>query len=104
MSTSFFLFTHSPVNNPPAQSALKIPDIDKMPPLPEWLNEYAASQGLTSSKEKEEKDARFVEDFVDDLTVAIALREWDEAIRMVEDGESLVFYLFSLNAKSWLIP
>ncbi|GJJ11884.1 hypothetical protein Clacol_006122 [Clathrus columnatus] len=71
-------------------STLKIPDIDKMPPLPDWLNDYAASQGLSNSKEKEERDTRFVDDFVDDLTVAIALREWDKATAMVQDGENRV--------------
>lgn len=55
-----------------------------MPPLPDWLTEYATGQGLSNSKEK---DARFIDDFADNLTVAIALREWDEAMKMVEDGK-----------------
>lgn len=42
-----------------------------------------------SAKEKTERDARWIGDFTDDLTVAIALRKWDHAVALVEEGWSL---------------
>ncbi|KAF8529714.1 Cullin repeat-like-containing domain protein [Hysterangium stoloniferum] len=58
-----------------------------------------ASEDLAERKDKEregkherrrkmaERDARWVEDFSDDLTVAIALGKWEEAVELVEIGE-----------------
>jgi exocyst complex component 8 len=40
------------------------------------------------AKAKAENDARWVGDWADQLTVAIALKEWKEAVKLVEDGES----------------
>jgi hypothetical protein len=40
----------------------------------------------SSAKEKAERDARWVGEFADELTVAIALREWDQAVSLVEEG------------------
>jgi exocyst complex component 8 len=57
-----------------------------MPALPDWLGAVAAREGLDGAKEKAERDARWVGDFADDLTVAIALRQWDEAVSLVESG------------------
>ncbi|KAF8514201.1 Cullin repeat-like-containing domain protein [Hysterangium stoloniferum] len=68
-------------------SSFQTPDVSKMPALPDWLNEIGAREGLDDSKEKAERDARWVEDFSDDLTVAIALRKWEEAVELVEIGE-----------------
>jgi hypothetical protein len=59
-----------------------------MPALPDWLNEIGAQSGLDNSKETAERDARWVENFSDDLTVAIALRKWEEAVDLVESGVS----------------
>ncbi len=39
-----------------------------------------------SAKEVAERDTRWVGDFADQLTVAIALREWDTAVDLVEQG------------------
>lgn len=43
----------------------------------------------TDAKEKAEKDARWVGEWSDELTVAIALREWDKAVEFVEQGPLL---------------
>ena len=60
-----------------------IPDSSSMPTMPVW----AAEVGAGGAKEKAEADARWISDFSDDLTVAIALQEWDEAVRLVEEGD-----------------
>jgi exocyst complex component 8 len=40
----------------------------------------------SSAKEKAETDARWVGEFADELTVAIALRKWEQAVSLVQDG------------------
>ena len=42
----------------------------------------------SGAKEKAERDARWVGDWSDELTVAIALREWENAVVLVEEGQS----------------
>lgn len=49
----------------------------------------------TGAKEKGERDARWIGDFSDDLTVAIALRKWDEAVAMVIEGTFTMCYVVS---------
>jgi hypothetical protein len=61
-----------------------IPDPSSMPAIPVW----AAEAGTGGAKEKADADARWISDFSDDLTVAIALHEWDEAVRLVEEGDT----------------
>lgn len=62
------------------------PDV---PPLPDFLADMAGKSEMGSSaKEKAERDARWLSDFCDDLTVAIALRKWDHAVALVEQGDS----------------
>ena len=39
-----------------------------------------------SAKDVAERDARWIGDFADQLAVAIALREWDTAVDLVEQG------------------
>lgn len=56
-----------------------------------WLAELGARVGANSgpndsAKEKSERDVRWATEFSDDLTVAIALRNWEEAVSLVEDG------------------
>lgn len=58
---------------------------------PAWLAELGARVGANSgaevgAKEKTERDQRWATEFADDLTVAIALRNWEEAVSLVEDG------------------
>lgn len=38
------------------------------------------------SKEKAERDTRWVGEWSDDLTIAIALKEWGKAVDLVEKG------------------
>lgn len=52
-----------------------------VPALPSYLLQDAAG-----SKEQSEWDAKWIGDFTDELAVAIALRQWDEALALVEKG------------------
>lgn len=62
-----------------------------IPPVPDWMSDLAQQAGMSdSAKENAERDARWVGDFADALNVAIALREWDRAVELVEQG---VFFL-----------
>jgi exocyst complex component 8 len=70
-----------------------------VPPLPEWAADARGMGGLNSfltlgglggglgAKDKAEGDARWISEFSDGLTVAIALREWEEAVGLVEEGK-----------------
>ena len=72
-----------------------------MPPVPEWMADLA-SRGAdmgSSGKEKSERDARWVGDWSDELTVSIALREWETAVTLVEEGESKLQTIPSLGTK-----
>ncbi|OSD01155.1 hypothetical protein PYCCODRAFT_1392308 [Trametes coccinea BRFM310] len=72
-----------------------------MPPLPEWMADLASKSGEmgASAKEKAERDARWIGDWSDELTVAIALREWDRAVSLVEEGEGKLSVMPPLAAK-----
>jgi hypothetical protein len=48
----------------------------------------------TSAQDKTEGDARWISDFADRLTVAIALREWEQAVSLVEEGKRTATRLF----------
>ncbi|OCH90543.1 hypothetical protein OBBRIDRAFT_776799 [Obba rivulosa] len=73
---------------------------EPMPPLPTWLADLAGKADMgPSGKEKAERDARWIGDFSDDLTVAIALREWDDAVALVEKGEAKLSEMPALSAK-----
>lgn len=74
-----------------------IPDV---PPLPDFLADVSGISGMGSSaKDKAERDARWAGDFTDDLTVAIALRKWDHAVALVEEGEGKLEAMPNLSAK-----
>lgn len=63
---------------------------EKLPSMPDWMADLAQKSGMGSSaQEKAEGDARWASDFADRLTVAIALREWGQAVLLVEEGEPL---------------
>ena len=72
-----------------------------MPPLPEWMADLASKTGDmgASSKEKAERDTRWIGDWSDELTVAVALREWDKAVALVEEGEAQLAIMPALPAK-----
>lgn len=74
--------------------------LDKVPPMPDWMADLAQAAGMgPSAKEKVEKDARWVGEFTDELTVAIALREWDRAVELVEQGEAKLPTTATLSTK-----
>ncbi|KAG6810644.1 hypothetical protein H0H92_011023 [Tricholoma furcatifolium] len=59
--------------------------------VPEWMAELAArggDEGESEAKQKAEQDARWVGEWADDLTVAIALRRWENAVALVEEGKA----------------
>ncbi|KAG1771203.1 hypothetical protein EDD22DRAFT_863735 [Suillus occidentalis] len=71
---------------------------DQMPPLPDWMAELARKAGVdgdTSARDKSESDARFI--------IAIALRSWERAVELVEEGRtkntavSLIGHLLKLG-------
>lgn len=73
-------------------------------PVPDWLSELAKKGGeipgmADDAKSKAERDARFVSDWSDDLTVAIALREWKKAVQLVEDGQNKASTIPALSTK-----
>ena len=58
-----------------------------VPPVPDFLAHLVDKSDVGSSaKEKSERDARWIGDFTDELTVAIALRNWDQAVNLVGEG------------------
>ncbi len=63
-----------------------------IPPVPDWMSNIAQQSDMSdTTKENAERDARWIGDFADELTVVIALREWDKAVELVERGVSLLF-------------
>jgi hypothetical protein len=67
-----------------------------VPPVPDWMADLAQQAGMSDSvKETSERDALWIGDFADQLTMAIALREWDTAADLVEQGPSSSRYLTS---------
>lgn len=60
-----------------------------MPPVPDWMADLAqrSATPTTDAKEKAERDSRWVNEWADELTVAIALKEWEMATGLVEKGE-----------------
>jgi len=60
------------------------------------MTNLAQQTGMNdSANEVAERDARWIDDFADQLTVAIALREWDTAVDLVEQG---IYFLRSKHA------
>lgn len=74
-----------------------------MPALPAWLvdlqNKGLGIPGLPGSDKTQQKDLRWVSDFVDKLAVAIALREWEEAVSLVEQGRERLGWTTCLSFK-----
>jgi hypothetical protein len=57
--------------------------------MSELANRGGDIPGMDSgAKEKAERDALWVGEWADELTVAIALREWEKAVTLVEQGKS----------------
>jgi hypothetical protein len=61
------------------------------------MTDLAQQTGMSDgAKEVAERDARWIGDFADQLTVAIALREWDTAVDLVEQGTLLPLFIVCL--------
>jgi hypothetical protein len=58
--------------------------------MPDWMADLVQKSGQ-SAQDKAEGDARWAGDFADRLTVAIALREWEQAVSLVEEGEIFIW-------------
>ncbi|KAL4070455.1 hypothetical protein J3A83DRAFT_3205650 [Scleroderma citrinum] len=68
-------------------------NLEKLPPLPQdWMAELARAANSSSpsldAKAKSDRDARALSELSDDLTVAIALRDWSRAVTLTESARS----------------
>jgi hypothetical protein len=65
---------------------------DKAPPVPDWMADLTARSGgdTTVAKEKLERDARWAGEWSDELNVAIALKEWETAVALIEQGSWII--------------
>ncbi|KAF9566937.1 hypothetical protein CPC08DRAFT_719598 [Agrocybe pediades] len=75
-----------------------------VPPVPDWMAELARKGGDipgmgSDVKEKAERDARWVGEWSDNLTVAIALKEWSKAVDLVEQGQAKAAAIPLLSSK-----
>ncbi|KAI6031302.1 Cullin repeat-like-containing domain protein [Pisolithus microcarpus] len=66
---------------------------EKLPPLPDWMAELARAANTPtaqdlSAKDKSDHDARVLSELSDNLTVAIALRDWSRAVKLAESARS----------------
>ncbi|KAI0299949.1 hypothetical protein BC826DRAFT_994353 [Russula brevipes] len=70
------------------------------PPVPDWMSNLAQQAGMgDNAKEAAERDTRWISDFADQLNVAIALREWNTAVDLVEQGQGRLTAMPLLAAK-----
>ncbi|ESK96148.1 nuclear mrna splicing protein [Moniliophthora roreri MCA 2997] len=69
----------------------------------DWMADLAARAGEASpandAKEKAERDARWTSEWADELNVAIALKEWESAVKLVEEGKAKLAVTPPLAAK-----
>ncbi|KAF8435627.1 hypothetical protein L210DRAFT_3483933 [Boletus edulis BED1] len=70
-------------------------NLDKLPPLADWMAELARAANAStpgaaeaSSRAKSDRNARALSDLSDDLTVAIALRDWPRAVKLAESARA----------------
>ncbi|KAG8763324.1 exocyst complex component exo84 [Ceratobasidium sp. 423] len=71
--------------------------LDAMPALPAWMAEMAA--GSAGAAAKAEQDERWINNFIDELTVAVALRDWDSAVNLVVKGQGRTAMVPGLSSK-----
>ncbi|EPS97806.1 hypothetical protein FOMPIDRAFT_1037724 [Fomitopsis schrenkii] len=75
-------------------------NVESMPPVPTWMADIVGQTDMgASAKEKAERDARWIGDYCDELTVSIALREWEKAVGLVEKGDAHLQEIPSLAAR-----
>ncbi|KAG6899822.1 hypothetical protein C0993_006523 [Termitomyces sp. T159_Od127] len=74
--------------------------------VPEWMADIAARDGEipgieleSGAKEKAERDSRWAAEWADDLTVSIALRKWEKAVTLVEEGKTKLSIIPALAHK-----
>ncbi|KAF8753719.1 Exocyst component 84 C-terminal [Rhizoctonia solani] len=70
---------------------------DAIPALPAWMAEMAAGSGGAAAKA--EQDERWINGFIDELTVAVALRDWDSAVNLVVKGQGRTAMMPGLSSK-----
>lgn len=56
------------------------------------MNELGLRDGIGGAKEKADNDALWIGELTDSLTIAIALREWDKAVALVEEGSPSLYF------------
>ncbi|KAJ1302657.1 hypothetical protein OPQ81_002973 [Rhizoctonia solani] len=71
--------------------------LDAMPALPAWMAEMAA--GSAGAAAKAEQDEKWINNFIDELTVAVALRDWDSAVNLVVKGQGRTAMVPGLSSK-----
>ncbi|KAH9926480.1 uncharacterized protein B0H18DRAFT_1118969 [Fomitopsis serialis] len=75
-------------------------NVESMPPIPTWMADLVGQTEMgATAKEKAERDARWMGDYCDELTVSIALREWDKAVELVDKGDAHLQEIPSLATK-----
>lgn len=75
-------------------------NVETMPPIPTWMADLVGQTEMgATAKEKAERDARWMGDYCDELTVSIALREWDKAVELVDKGDAHLEEIPSLATK-----
>lgn len=63
--------------------------------MPDFLAEFGGDPDMgPTAKDKADRDGRWVSEFTDELTVAIALRQWEQAVDLVEEGRLRRFISF----------
>ncbi|KIY73370.1 hypothetical protein CYLTODRAFT_417056 [Cylindrobasidium torrendii FP15055 ss-10] len=65
----------------------------------EWMEFAGRETASNSTKEKTESDALWASEWADDLTVAIALKEWEKATKLAEEGRVKLVTIPALGAK-----
>ncbi|KAG9313915.1 hypothetical protein JVU11DRAFT_4687 [Chiua virens] len=70
-------------------------NLDKLPPLSDWMSELARAANSSSpgaadasARAKNDRNARALSELSDDLTVAIALRAWPRAVQLAESARA----------------
>jgi exocyst complex component 8 len=60
---------------------------DGVPPMPDWEEFVRDKTGSSEAKRKTERDIQWIGEWSDELSVAIALKEWEKATSLVEEGD-----------------
>ncbi|EEB93286.1 hypothetical protein MPER_08081, partial [Moniliophthora perniciosa FA553] len=70
----------------------------------DWMADLAVRAGESSpandAKEKAKRDSRWTSEWADELNVAIALKKWDRAVKLVEEAQLTEALLETLSHPS----